>query len=576
MLGNRNRKTRLNGLGVNIAAMEWSIFVLSAAASCFVVLLLAVIVMIFQYRKKLRQSNFPIDSQTIKLQECLPGDQKPYTERLVQYLLGYSEGNEPNSDGKQGSDAGFTKLIQVQPSSDSEYEYPSSTPPDEVSRSRTHSAGSKRSSLQIDSDAYRNRAYTDSPSPEGSSGIWRARESVFFKHARIRGEGLEEGELSEGRRSPLLGHDTKRILNQPALRKVSAPDRMSKPPFDKTRKVTGKPPLSPKIPKSLPATPSKVLVPSSKGRNPRRYSAAMVLERSPGNEFSELNRYSLGASLGSFENLTSDLGSLEISLYYSTEDKLLKVCVLDVNNPNEERSLVDSYIKVAFYLFEKPYKNEMELWSDSTKSLVKRTFYYLVTDVSELQKAVLRFTLRRKNSFVRRKDLGKAALKLCGKDVLEAQAYTLKLQHSVTELHGEVLVSICHQATSGILRVGIVRAMGLAKTMKKTMGAPFVIVELSSADEVLFVKSTKQKSNKVNPLFGETFDIPISTDSKTPLDDFHLQITVFRYTFSGSNDVVGIIRLETGSNSPNESEHWKNVTLNPHITVMKWHKLRIA
>ena len=37
---------------------------------------------------------------------------------------------------------------------------------------------------------------------------------------------------------------------------------------------------------------------------------------------------------------------------------------------------------------------------------------------------------------------------------------------------------MCHQATAGILRVGIVRAMGLAKTMRKTMGGKVYNVAL--------------------------------------------------------------------------------------------------
>jgi hypothetical protein len=35
---------------------------------------------------------------------------------------------------------------------------------------------------KIDVEMYRNRSYTDSPSPEGRSGIWRARESLFYKY----------------------------------------------------------------------------------------------------------------------------------------------------------------------------------------------------------------------------------------------------------------------------------------------------------------------------------------------------------------------------------------------------------
>ena len=140
-------------------------------------------------------------------------------------------------------------------------------------------------------------------------------------------------------------------------------------------------------------------------------------------------------SPGSLVSLTANLGSLEISLCYNSEERLLKVCVLDVKNTEEDRSLVDSYVKVAFYLFEKPYKNEMQLWSNSTKSLVKRTFTYLVRNVSDLQRATLRFTIRRKNNIVKNKILGRAILRLCGMDVQPAETLcTLKLEHSITEV----------------------------------------------------------------------------------------------------------------------------------------------
>lgn len=99
---------------------------------------------------------------------------------------------------------------------------------------------------------------------------------------------------------------------------------------------------------------------------------------------------------------------------------------------------------------------------------------------------------------------------------------------------------------------------------------------MSSACKVFYVKNTKQKSNKIHPLFDENFDIPISTDSKVTLDDFRLKITVFRYTFSGSNDIIGLVLLGSGTSSLHEAAHWKEVTHNPHKTVMKWHKLRIG
>lgn len=38
--------------------------------------------------------------------------------------------------------------------------------------------------LKIDPNQYRNRSFTDTPSPNGKSGIYRARESLFYKFGR--------------------------------------------------------------------------------------------------------------------------------------------------------------------------------------------------------------------------------------------------------------------------------------------------------------------------------------------------------------------------------------------------------
>lgn len=256
----------------------------------------------------------------------------------------------------------------------------------------------------------------------------------------VRKESYDDGDSSDGHRSPSLSGTKERLLPPFPRKTPASPDPKSKVLFDGTLKVTGKPPLSPKVGATVPSTPTRPFPSVSKIDRPRRFSDAMVLEKSHKKALSELNFNPSGlrSFMGSMESLTPGLGSLDVNLWYSKEERLLKVCVLNVNNPNEERSLVDSYIKVAFYLFEKPYKNEMQLWSDSTKSLVKRTFSYLVKEASDLQRATLRFTLSRKNSLVRNKVLGKAILRLCGKDLLELKAYTLKLEHSVTEVSCDV------------------------------------------------------------------------------------------------------------------------------------------
>ena len=252
----------------------------------------------------------------------------------------------------------------------------------------------------------------------GSIGILDASISFQFLGSRRSSNDDIDG-TADGRRSTLSATDF--------LKRSPIPDRRSKIMYDEATKVTGKPPLSPKTVKHLPSTPTRQ--PQQHFNfNTRRNSAAMVLDQSKIVSFSGPSSVN-----GSTENLSADLGNLELSLYYSSEERLLKVSVINILFP-EERSLVDTYIKVAFYLFEKPYKNEMQLWSDSTKSLVKRTFSYLVKNLNDLQRAVLRFTLKRKNSLGKNKVLGKSILRLCGVNLVEAQAYTLKLHRSITEV----------------------------------------------------------------------------------------------------------------------------------------------
>ena len=116
--------------------MKWGVYFLSATISFFIVLLLAVLFMLFKYRKKLKESGYaPVKKQSINFEPCVSGRKKPYIERVVQYLLGYSDaegGTEDlDDDGGVGdikvNTARLTKIVPVQPSSDSDLDYHTGT-----------------------------------------------------------------------------------------------------------------------------------------------------------------------------------------------------------------------------------------------------------------------------------------------------------------------------------------------------------------------------------------------------------------------------------------------------------------
>lgn len=126
-----------------------SIVILSATVSCFIVLILTLIIIILKYRKKEPASSQA--SQTVKLHPWSPGHKKPYSERVVQYLLGYSDGSEGIADDEtRGSNSAWlTRPVHVQPSSESDYEWPDPAKP-------------RRSSLGHDSSAESQvRQFTD-------------------------------------------------------------------------------------------------------------------------------------------------------------------------------------------------------------------------------------------------------------------------------------------------------------------------------------------------------------------------------------------------------------------------------
>ncbi len=109
--------------------MKGGIYILSAMITFFIALLLAVLFMLLKYRKKLKDSNYTlVDQQRVNFESCVGGEKKPYIKRLVQYLLGYSD-IEVADDGDSTSEVntGLTKLVPVQPSSESDGEYHGST-----------------------------------------------------------------------------------------------------------------------------------------------------------------------------------------------------------------------------------------------------------------------------------------------------------------------------------------------------------------------------------------------------------------------------------------------------------------
>jgi hypothetical protein len=111
--------------------MKGEIYILLATIAFFIFLLLAVLFMLFKYRKKLNNSKYGgVEKQSINFEPCVDGAKKPYIERVVQYLLGYSEvseGTEEDDDGDIGVNTGLTKLVPVQPSSESDGEFYGST-----------------------------------------------------------------------------------------------------------------------------------------------------------------------------------------------------------------------------------------------------------------------------------------------------------------------------------------------------------------------------------------------------------------------------------------------------------------
>lgn len=105
--------------------------------------------MLSKYYKKLKESKYtPVDKQSINFETCVDGKNKPYAERLVQYLLGYNDIDGANTDteglnhdnkgnGLEVQTGLTTKLVPIQPSSESDGDYHTSTSQQDM-RPRMH------------------------------------------------------------------------------------------------------------------------------------------------------------------------------------------------------------------------------------------------------------------------------------------------------------------------------------------------------------------------------------------------------------------------------------------------------
>ena len=86
-------------------------------------------------------------------------------------------------------------------------------------------------------------------------------------------------------------------------------------------------------------------------------------------------------------------------------------------------------------------------------------------------------------------------------------------------------------------------------------------------------QNTKTKHNTRDPIFNETLEFEVSTDSTKPLSTYALVVTINNAGLIKKDEVMGHVIFSLTSPQKSAADHWKIVQESPHKYHTEWHSL---
>lgn len=263
-------------------------------------------------------------------------------------------------------------------------------------------------------------------------------------------------------------------------------------------------------------------------------------------------------------------GNVNFKVNYVKDKHALEVHLVNATGlPIKRSQLLDSFARISLKTPSKHLRHQSKIYKKTCNPIFDEKFIFESVYFSELQQANLKIKILNRVSVSRCEPIGETAVALCDEDVMRGEPLCRELVEKAGkgQCAGELMVSVCHEATSSHIKVFIMKLKDLPKSVK----SPSITVELTYKNEILQQRQVKAKRKTQS--INEEFSFEVATNSSFTLDNFGVQFTVYQHDFIRGYELVGQVRLAMDAPLQTEVKHWTAVVLSPHKPIAEWHKL---
>lgn len=151
---------------------------------------------------------------------------------------------------------------------------------------------------------------------------------------------------------------------------------------------------------------------------------------------------------------------------------------------------------------------------------------------------------------------------------IDAASKTIELQDY--DSHGEVLVSLVHDPTEGLISGIVLKARNLQKMDIGGLSDPYVKINLLHKGERIGKWKSTIKKKTLTPIYNESFQFRVSG---MDLNYVKLQLIVLDHDVLGTNDMMGGMEFGTRTEHSTGRNHWNEIMSSPRNQFCYWHSL---
>lgn len=264
-------------------------------------------------------------------------------------------------------------------------------------------------------------------------------------------------------------------------------------------------------------------------------------------------------------------GRISLTTQYIEREEKLVVNLLNASEltPKRHEYEINPFV-VASLKPGKKQKQQTQICQETKEPVFNKKMIFTKLKKDELLKHMLKIVMKNQVSPKKSEYLGEVSIALHSIDHFSEQTFdaTLCIERAETAMTS-IQLSLCHKPTNSKLQVLIKSVKNLPK--RGTSGT-YVTLMLFKENEILRYE-TSTKRNTRDPVYNESFEFDVYTDSITPLSTYSLVVSLNNHNMVGKDEVFGHIIFNKLSPHRSTIDQWRLTEDVPYQEHVSWHSI---